>query len=226
MRALTARTPIVPTDDVREPTARLLAGPLEIDLEARQAAGRGRPLGLTAKEFDLLAYLAVRPGRVFSRDQLLRAVWHSAAEWQQAATVTEHIRRLRGKIEVDPKRPRILRTVRGAGYRLDLPGAGRPLVTSGERSEDDEVADQLRALLSVRSVHGAAGVLHETIRRLGGTVVAASGASADALPTDASLGEGPPLVVEVDPGATARQRLERLVPRLVADAKLAARAAG
>lgn len=99
----------------------LRAGALTIELRARQARLDGRLLELTAKEFDLLAYLVARPGHVFSRDHLLRVVWQSTAEWQQAATVTEHVRRLRTKIETEPRRPQILRTVRGAGYRLDLP---------------------------------------------------------------------------------------------------------
>ena len=58
---------------------------------------------------------------MFSRDDLLRAVWQSAADWQRESTVTEHIRRLRAKIEVDPLNPRILRTARGVGYRFDPP---------------------------------------------------------------------------------------------------------
>jgi PAS domain S-box-containing protein len=104
-----------------EKDAFLQVGPLAIDLRARLVRIEGQPLKLTGKEFDLLAYLAARPGLVFSRDELLGAVWQSASEWQQSATVTEHIGRLRAKIETDRRRPRILRTVRGAGYRLDLP---------------------------------------------------------------------------------------------------------
>lgn len=100
---------------------RIRAGALSVDLGARQAHVDDRLLDLTALEFDLLAYFVQRPGRVFSREQLLRAVWRSTAEWQQPATVTEHIRRLRTKIETEPHHPQILRTVRGAGYRLDSP---------------------------------------------------------------------------------------------------------
>jgi PAS domain S-box-containing protein len=100
----------------------LRAGALTIELKARQARIDDRLLELTAKEFDLLAYLMARPGHVFSRDQLLRAVWHSTAEWQQPATVTEHIRRLRTKLESDPCQPHLLTTVRGAGYRFDARG--------------------------------------------------------------------------------------------------------
>jgi len=98
---------------------RLRVGPLDIDLAARSVLVDARAVGLTAMEFDLLAFLATRPGHVFSRHELLRAVWRSAPDWQHASTVTEHVRRLRGKIEVDPRRPQLLRTVRGVGYRLD-----------------------------------------------------------------------------------------------------------
>jgi PAS domain S-box-containing protein len=113
----------VEDDRVADPAAStpLRVGSLEIDLVARAVSDGDRRLALTAKEFDLLAYLAARPGHVFSRDQLLEAVWQSSSAWQQAATVTEHIRRLRSKIEVDVRHPRIIRTVRGVGYRLDVP---------------------------------------------------------------------------------------------------------
>jgi len=107
----------------RDPTrdSRLLAGHLDIDVAARSVAASGRLLELTAKEFDLLSFLAARPGHVFSREELLRAVWHSASEWQQASTVTDHVWRLRTKLEIDPAQPQLLQTVRGAGYRFDRP---------------------------------------------------------------------------------------------------------
>lgn len=121
---------------VRELTARILAvqrrqesskvvgldfGPLQIDVTAREVTLDGILLHLTAMEFDLLACMAERPRHVFSRDDLLRSVWQSAADWQRESTVTEHIRRLRAKIEADPLNPRILRTARGVGYRFDPP---------------------------------------------------------------------------------------------------------
>jgi DNA-binding response OmpR family regulator len=56
---------------------------------------------------------------VFSREQLLRQVWDSSVEWQDDATVTEHVRRVRRKIEADPDQPRWLVTVRGVGYRFE-----------------------------------------------------------------------------------------------------------
>ena len=96
------------------------AGPLVIRAAERRVLLDGRNLELTPKEFDLLAFLATSaPGRVFSREELLREVWDSSAEWQDRATVTEHVRRLRRHIEADAARPRLLQTVRGAGYRFD-----------------------------------------------------------------------------------------------------------
>lgn len=109
-----------------ETDALLAVGRLTIDLRARQVHDADQMLDLTGKEFDLLAFLAARPGHVFDRAELLRTVWQSTPEWQQPATVTEHIRRLRAKIEIEPRHPRILRTVRGSGYRLDLPGTDAP----------------------------------------------------------------------------------------------------
>jgi PAS domain S-box-containing protein len=106
--------------DVAKDT-RLRHGRILIDLAARQVTVDDVPISLPAKEFDLLAFLAARPSHVFSRGELLRAVWCSAADWQQVATVTEHVARLRSKIELDPSRPRLLTTVRGVGYRFDPP---------------------------------------------------------------------------------------------------------
>ena len=91
---------------------------LEIDLDARQVAVRGAPVELTRREFDLLGHLALRPMQVLSREDLLQAVWQSSGAWQTTATVTEHVRRLRAKLEVDPSEPRYLLTVRGVGYRF------------------------------------------------------------------------------------------------------------
>ena len=92
---------------------------LRIDLSGREVWLRDELVETTAKEFDLLAFLAASPGRVFTRHQLLREVWNSSAEWQQEGTVTEHVRRLRHKIEDEPDRPQWLVTVRGVGYRFE-----------------------------------------------------------------------------------------------------------
>ena len=90
---------------------------LQIDSGTREVMVRGAPATLTAREFDLLHHLASHPKRVFTRDQLMEAVWGYtfAAE---TSTVTVHMRRLREKIEADPAQPRYLQTVWGVGYRF------------------------------------------------------------------------------------------------------------
>jgi DNA-binding response OmpR family regulator len=102
-------------------TRELRFGSLDIDLAARTVRVRGEPVELAAREFELLAFLAGRPGEAFSREQLLTNVWRSSADWQQRETVTEHIHRLRLRIEDNASRPRFLLTVRGVGYRFSPP---------------------------------------------------------------------------------------------------------
>ncbi|MGH9181343.1 MAG: response regulator transcription factor, partial [Acidimicrobiales bacterium] len=97
-------------------------GPLQIRLAEREVVVGGFSVELTAREFDVLAYMAARPRQVVSREDLLSGVWQSSAEWQDPSTVTEHIRRVRKKIEADPEEPRWLVTVRGAGYRFEPGG--------------------------------------------------------------------------------------------------------
>jgi len=92
---------------------------LEINCTTRDVLVRSEPVVLTAKEFDLLLFLARSPRQVFDRDQLLKQVWSSSTDWQDPATVTEHVRRIRRKIEVDPEKPRWVATVRGIGYRFE-----------------------------------------------------------------------------------------------------------
>ena len=92
---------------------------LHIDLTSREVSVEGRAVDLTTREFELLAFLASSPRRVYSRGQLLERVWSSALEWQDPATVTEHVRRIRMKIEPDPSSPRRIRTVRGVGYSFE-----------------------------------------------------------------------------------------------------------
>jgi DNA-binding response OmpR family regulator len=94
-------------------------GELEIDSRTRDVKVGGELIALTAREFDLLHFLASSPRQVFDREQLLTQVWQSSADWQDPATVTEHVRRIRRKIEADPDRPRWLKTVRGVGYRFE-----------------------------------------------------------------------------------------------------------
>ncbi|MHA3701454.1 response regulator transcription factor [Jatrophihabitans sp. YIM 134969] len=87
---------------------------LHLDLRAREVELDGEPVPLTAREFDLLAFLAAHPRQVFTRAQLLEQVWSSSRSWQQEATVTEHVHRLRHKLGAEH-----LVTVRGVGYRLE-----------------------------------------------------------------------------------------------------------
>jgi two-component system phosphate regulon response regulator PhoB len=93
---------------------------LVIDRAAHRVMVGGKTVDLTPKEFDLLAFLAAAPDQVFTREELLEHVWGSTQEWQDPATVTEHIRRLRLKLEPDATTPRWLHTVRGIGYRFSV----------------------------------------------------------------------------------------------------------
>lgn len=92
-------------------------GRLVVERSTREACIDGTKLELTRMEFELLAFLAARPGQIVQREELLREVWQSDAD-SDSATVTEHIHRLRQKLEYDPRRPRRLLTVRGRGYLL------------------------------------------------------------------------------------------------------------
>lgn len=92
---------------------------LVLDPAARSATRQGGALALTLREFDLLAFLLRHPGRVFTREELMSEVW--GWDFGDLSTVTVHVRRLRGKVEADPARPELIRTVWGVGYRLDLP---------------------------------------------------------------------------------------------------------
>ncbi len=105
-----------------EPTAtRMEHGGLIVDRDTRTVVMDGEPIPMTRKEFDLLAFLAASPGQVFSREDLLERVWGSTEQWQGRSTVTEHVRRVRLKIEPDPDAPRWILTVRGVGYRFFVP---------------------------------------------------------------------------------------------------------
>lgn len=93
---------------------------IEIDGGAMQLRVRGELVTTTATEFRLLDYLARHPGRVFSRDHLLDAVWGDA-RFVTPRSVDVYVRRIREKIEFDPETPRYLKTMRGAGYRFEIP---------------------------------------------------------------------------------------------------------
>jgi DNA-binding response OmpR family regulator len=116
--AVRARTVLRRTLSVAPGPERLAFGDLILDNASREVSKAGEQLVLTAREFDLLWFLASHPRRVFSRSQLMERVWGYAAALD-TGTVTVHIRRLREKIETDPARPVHLQTVWGVGYRFD-----------------------------------------------------------------------------------------------------------
>jgi len=96
------------------------AGDIEIDSGGMTLTVRGQLTQTTATEFRLLEYLARHPGRVFTRDQLLDAVWRDT-HYVTPRSVDVYVRRIREKIEENPDEPRYLKTVRGAGYRFEIP---------------------------------------------------------------------------------------------------------
>lgn len=96
----------------------ILAGPVELLPHSRVATLSGAPVDLTPREFDLLLFLGRHPDRAFSREELLAEVWGTTPGEQDLSTVTEHMRRLRLKVEPNPAEPTVLLTVRGIGYRL------------------------------------------------------------------------------------------------------------
>src|SRR4051794_8760542 len=99
------------------PRDRIELARLVIDAPTHEVLCDGRRVELTAKEFELLWFLASNPNRVFSRDQLMHGVWgYSSAV--DTGTVTVHVRRLREKLEADPSNPQVVETVWGVGYRL------------------------------------------------------------------------------------------------------------
>jgi DNA-binding response OmpR family regulator len=106
-----------------EPARVLVDGDLEIDIAARQARRGGAVVSLTAREFELLGFLARHPHQAFRRDEILDHVW--GYRYGDTSTVTVHVRRLREKIEPDPSRPERIATVWGVGYRWE--GTSRPV---------------------------------------------------------------------------------------------------
>ena len=96
---------------------RLACGELSIDLLQRRAVLRGRPLELTQAEFRLLCLLVRNAGRTVTREVILNDLWDNAGDFVDDNTLSVYVRRLREKVEEDPSRPRLLRTVRGCGYQ-------------------------------------------------------------------------------------------------------------
>ena len=120
-RELVARVrAILRRSEVHAPAHTIRVGGLEIDSASMTVRVDGAPVAITAREFRLLQFMACNRGRVFTRDQLLDAVW-TPASYVTPRSVDVYIRRLREKIEPVPDVPRYLKTVHGAGYRFDEP---------------------------------------------------------------------------------------------------------
>jgi DNA-binding response OmpR family regulator len=98
----------------------LAVGPIVLDRSRRSVSVRGQPVELTFSEFELLQALMTRPGELFNRHELLRAIWGDSA-YRDPRGIDVHIRHLREKLEAVPARPELLLTVRGVGYRLHSP---------------------------------------------------------------------------------------------------------
>src|SRR5947209_14401055 len=96
----------------------LQAGHVKLDRARREVTRSGEPIRLTFSEFELLNCLMSEPGRLFNRQELLRAIWSDSA-YRDPRAIDVHVRHLREKLEEDPARPRLIVTVRGAGYRLN-----------------------------------------------------------------------------------------------------------
>ena len=122
IRALFRRVEMMGQPKEQAP-AQLAAGDMTIDVEKRSVTIAGKAVELTAREFDLLAYFAGHPGRVFTRADLLHQVWgYGHAGYEH--TVNTHINRLRAKIEQDPSEPRYILTVWGVGYKFTEASGG------------------------------------------------------------------------------------------------------
>jgi len=115
----------------------VILGPVTIDSAAREASRSGRPLALTMREFDLLAFLASHAGQTFTKDQLLRRVW--GWDFGDTSTVTVHVRRLREKLERDPSDPTLLLTIGRFGYRMVREDE---LVAEDELIDGDKLIDE------------------------------------------------------------------------------------
>jgi len=114
VRALLRRASVT---SATEPGEEIVAGPLRLDRARRRVEIDGRSPELTYVEFELARVLAGTPGRVFSRQDLLEAVW-GGSEYRDPRTIDVHIRHLREKLERDPSKPELVLTVRGVGYRF------------------------------------------------------------------------------------------------------------
>ena len=121
VRALFRRVEAIREKDSAPPQKVIRAGDLAIDPEKRKVTVQGKPVHLTAREFELLLEFARHPGRVYTRAQLLDKVWGYSYQGYEH-TVNSHINRLREKIEGNPASPRHILTVWGVGYQFAEPG--------------------------------------------------------------------------------------------------------
>lgn len=110
-----ARGPLA--GSVTELRAPLTTGDVEVDIAAREVRVKGREISITAREFELLVFLMLRPNQVFTREDLLQHVW--GYSFGDTSTVTVHVRRLREKIESDPAHPNLIKTIWGVGYKFE-----------------------------------------------------------------------------------------------------------
>jgi DNA-binding response OmpR family regulator len=115
VRALLRRAAIPAAGNGREET--IVRDDLRIDVARRDVEVSGRPIPLTYVEFELLRTLALSPGRVFTRELLLQALW-GGSDYREPRTIDVHVRHLREKLERDPSEPEYILTVRGVGYRF------------------------------------------------------------------------------------------------------------
>jgi two-component system phosphate regulon response regulator PhoB len=119
-RELVARVKAILRRSEQPVTTSIVTPDWELNSESVTLTVRGRPVDVTATEFRLLYFFATHPGRVFTRDQVLDAVWKETA-FVTPRSVDVYVSRLREKIEQDPEDPRYLLTIRGAGYKYEAP---------------------------------------------------------------------------------------------------------
>ncbi|MDQ0930597.1 response regulator transcription factor [Streptomyces turgidiscabies] len=143
--------PAAPHDAPRAQAHTLGAAGLSVDPAARRATKNGAELALTIREFDLLTFLLRHPGRAYGREELMREVW--GWDFGDLSTVTVHVRRLRGKVEDDPARPRLIQTVWGVGYRFDAEPSTDADADAYTATDTDADADTDTAMDTAPNTH-------------------------------------------------------------------------
>ncbi len=122
------------------PARVLKVGPISVDTAARRASKGGVEFKLTVRELDLLIYLMSHPGEAFSRSQLMSAVW--GWTFGDHSTVTVHVRRVREKIEDDPRSPVLIQTIWGVGYRIDAQAPSTSSTATSTATDSDAMAQR------------------------------------------------------------------------------------